>query len=104
MAPLLHRAAITSESKDERLKADVQFLGLVAIRQTDLDVWKVTPVGPRSQRNVLHPRVNQRTHLLADVVSQDRLILIPSDLTNTPAVANDISRRHWISGYPVARQ
>jgi len=60
---------------------NVQLLALVAVRESNSDVGKVAPVRAWSRRNVLHPSMNQRTHLLADVVSEDRLILLPSDLT-----------------------
>ena len=61
----------------------VQFLCLVAIGEADFNVGQVAPVRSRSQRNILHASMDQRAHLLADVVTQDWLILTPTDLTKT---------------------
>ena len=57
-----------------------QLLGVCSIRESCLNVGQVPPVCTRGHRDVPHAGCHQRVHLLADVVIEDRLELVASNL------------------------
>ena len=67
-------------SKMAQRVTNSQFLGPRSVRESDLDVGEVAPVGTGQDRDVPHSRCHQRVHLLADVVREYRLQLPPPHL------------------------
>ena len=57
-----------------------QLLSKRPIREVDLNVGQVPPVGTRSERNVTHSGCHQWIHLLANVVIENWLVLAASQL------------------------
>lgn len=59
---------------------NLQFLGIVAIRQTDNTVWQISPVWAGGSRNVTHTYRNKGVHFFANVISKNRLVLTATHL------------------------
>ena len=60
---------------------NLQFLGLGAVVEPELEIRQVSPVRARYQWDVHHPGRDQRTHLLTHMVPQHRLDLLATDQT-----------------------